>query len=58
MKKSIDEKKQKWEEARAKYVLSSTFKIHLLYFQVCCFIFENWSFICTVIFLEILAPIF
>lgn len=26
MKKAIDEKKQKWEEARAKYVTSSSFR--------------------------------
>lgn len=30
MKKSIDEKKQKWEEARAKYVVSSGFKFTCL----------------------------
>lgn len=26
MKKSLDEKKQKWEEARAKYVISASFR--------------------------------
>lgn len=30
MKKSVDEKKQKWEEARAKYVVSSGFKFTCL----------------------------
>lgn len=27
MKKSFDEKKQKWEEARAKYVISAGFRL-------------------------------
>lgn len=30
MKKSLDEKKQKWEETRAKYVLSSS--LRFIYF--------------------------
>lgn len=30
MKRSIDEKKQKWEEARAKYVVSSGFRFTCL----------------------------
>lgn len=31
MKKSFDEKKQKWEEARAKYVLSSSLRFAYLF---------------------------
>lgn len=33
MKKSIDEKKQKWEEARAKYVVSSGFRFICLIYK-------------------------
>ena len=45
MKKAIDEKKQKWEEARAKYVTSSSFRFTDFIFQVYCFTSESSSFI-------------
>lgn len=33
MKKAVDEKKQKWEEARAKYVISSSFRFTYFIFK-------------------------